>query len=364
MIDLRSDTFTLPTPGMREHIAGAEVGDDYYGEDKSVNRLEDYCKELFGKEDAVFTTSGMLANQLAVISQTSRGNEVVTEYNYHINLYESAQHASFCHVVMNGRETADGVLRASDVERAVNSKPREATYAQVELVSIENTINHRQGRVFPFDEIKNLRDYTRRRGFSLHMDGARLFHSHVVTAIPLDAYAREVDTLSVCFSKGLGAPFGSMLMGPREVIERARRFRVWYGSGFHQIGIYAEAAYFALTRQLDSLAEDHRLTRLLAARLSESPALSLDPSAVETNMIFINLAPLGLDVAEFEAACRGRGLLLCGFPPQMVRLVVNRNVNEAEVREAAEILLQVSDELLRARRGPAEPEAASLQLSH
>lgn len=364
MIDLRSDTFTLPTAEMREHIAGAEVGDDYYGEDESVNRLENYCKELFGKEDAIFTTSGMLANQLGVISQTSRGNEVVTEYNYHINLYESAQHATFCHVVMNGRETADGVLRVADVERAVKSKPREATYAQVDLVSIENTINHRQGKVFPFDELKNLRAYTRREGIYLHMDGARIFHAHIVTGIPLDAYASEVDTLSVCFSKGLGAPFGSMLLGRRDVIERARRFRVWYGSGFHQIGIYAEAAHFALTRQLDSLAEDHRLTRLLAERLSELPALAPDLSAVETNMIFINLAPLGLDVDDFEKRCRQRGLLLCGFPPQMVRLVVNRNVNEAEVREAAEILLRVGSELLDARRPPAEPSASSLHSTH
>jgi threonine aldolase len=345
---------------MREHIARAEVGDDYYGEDKSVNRLEDHCKELFGKEDAIFTTSGMLANQLAVVSQVSRGNEVVAEYNYHINLYESAQHAAFCHVVLNGRETADGVLRVADVERAVNSKPRETTYAQVELVSIENTINHRQGKIFPFDEIKNLRAYTLDRNMRLHMDGARIFHSHVVTGIPLDVYAREVDTLSVCFSKGLGAPFGSMLMGRRDVIERARRFRVWYGSGFHQIGIYAEAAYFALTRQLDSLAEDHRLTKLLAERLSESQVLALDSSAIETNMIFINLAPLGFDAADFESRCRERGLLLCGFPPQMVRLVVNRNVNETEVREAAEILLQVSEELLKVRQDLTESACATV----
>ena len=349
MIDLRSDTFTLPTSEMREHIAHAEVGDDYYGEDRSVNRLEDYCKELFGKEDAIFTTSGMLANQLAVITQVERGNEVITEFNYHINLYESAQHASFCHVILNCRETSDGILRVDDVARAIDSKPRESVYAQAQLVSIENTINHRQGKIFPLDEIKNLRNYTRQHGLHLHMDGARIFHSHIVTGIALDAYAREVDTLGVCFSKGLGAPFGSMLLGPREIIEKARRYRVWYGSGFHQIGIYAEAAHFALTHHLESLAEDHRLAKLLAEKLSHHPELGVDPASVETNMIFIDLGGLGLDVTEFETKCRERGLFLLAFPPKMVRLVVCRNVNESEVCKAAEILTEVSAELLKVR---------------
>jgi threonine aldolase len=350
MIDLRSDTFTLPSVQMREQIASSEVGDDYYGEDKSVNRLQDYCKVLFDKEDALFTTSGMLANQLAVMTQVPRGNEFVTEYNYHINLYESAQHAAFCQVVINGRETEDGILRVTDVKRAVESKPRASTYAQVALVSIENTINSRQGKVFPFDEIKKLRHYTSSRGIRLHMDGARLFHSHIVTGIPLADYAKQVDSLSVCFSKGLGAPFGSMLLGAKETIETARRYRVWHGSGFHQIGFYAEAAHFALTQQFDRLAEDHRLTKLLAAKLAELPELCVEPETVETNMIFIDMSPIGLDANEVETRCLDRGLLLQVFPPNMIRMVVNRNVNEQDVLKGAEIFRQVSSKLLGAHR--------------
>jgi threonine aldolase len=164
MIDLRSDTCTLPSPEMREHVIHAEVGDDYYGEDKSVNRLESYCRELFGKEAALFVTSGMLANQLAIITQVEPGNEVITEYNYHINLYESAQYAAFCRVVINGRETIDGVLRVEDVIRAIESKPRESAYAQATLVSIENTIGSRQGKIFPLEEIRALRAFTHSRG--------------------------------------------------------------------------------------------------------------------------------------------------------------------------------------------------------
>lgn len=350
MIDLRSDTFTLPSAQMREHISRSEVGDDYYGEDKSVNHLQDYCKALFNKEDATFTTSGMLANQLAVITQVARGNEFVTEYNYHINLYESAQHAAFCHVVINGRETADGILRVEDVERAEKSKPRGDTYAQVELVSIENTVNSRQGKVFPFDEIQKLRYYTASRGIRLHMDGARLFHSHVVTGIPLADYAKQVDTLSVCFSKGLGAPFGSMLLGSRETIKKARRYRVWYGSGFHQIGFYAEAAYYALTKQFDRLAEDHRLTKLLAEKLAAIPELCVQRETVETNMIFIDIDRIKLEASEFEAKCRDQGLLVQVFPPNMIRMVVTRNVDERDVLKAAKIFREVSNELLGAFR--------------
>jgi threonine aldolase len=354
MIDLRSDTFTLPSAEMRAHMAQAEVGDDYYGEDKSVNRLEDYCREVFGKEAAIFTTSGMLANQLAVISQTTPGNEFVTEYNYHINLYESAQYASFCHVVVNGRETADGVLRVEDVRRALDSKPRESTYAQVELVTIENTINSRQGKIFPFDEIQRLRVFTKDRGLRLHMDGARLLHAHIATGIPLDAYAREVDTLGICFSKSLGAPFGSILMGSKDVIDKARRYRVWYGSGFHQIGIYAEAAYFALTRQLPQLYEDHRLTKLLAERLASQSNLDVRPERVETNMIFIDLAKTGVDAEDFVRRCGERGLLVLVFPPNKIRLVVNRNVTEDGIFRAADILstvgFEVSDERLSSRK--------------
>lgn len=346
MIDLRSDTFTLPSPEMRSHISYAEVGDDYYGEDRSASRLESYCRELFCKEDAVFTTSGMLANLLAIVSQVSRGNEVVTEYNYHINLYESAQHASFCHVVLNGRETSDGVLRVADVERALDSKPRESTYSQVELVCIENTIASRQGKIFPFEEIQRLRNYTAEKGLRLHMDGARLFNAHVATGVPLEAYAKEVDTLGVCFSKGLGAPFGSIIMGPKDTIRRARRYRVWCGSGFHQIGIYAEAAYFALTRQLDRLAEDHRLTRLLAEKLAKHTDLGVDPDSVDTNIIYIQLPP-SINGDTFVKRCEERGLLIMQLLRGKIRLVVNRNVNEPDILKAASIISDVAGALLR-----------------
>ncbi len=347
-IDLRSDTFTWPSLEMRQRMAAAEVGDDYYGEDASVNRLEAYCRELFGKEAALFTTSGMLSNQLAIAAQVSAGNEVVTGYTYHVNLFESAQFAAYAHVVINGRESSNGVLSVEEVQRAIESKPRDLPYSQVELISIENTLGSHQGRVFPFEEIERLRAFSQARGIRLHMDGARLFNAHVAAGIPLHLYASMVDTLSVCFSKGLGAPFGSMLMGPREVIDRARRLRVWHGSGFHQIGIYADAAYFAITHHLSQLAEDHRLAKLLAERLAMTDGSGDDLDLVETNMVVLDCTRLGADAREFKRRCQESGLLVTVFPPNFIRLTLNRNIDEPQTLQAANILASVCEELRRA----------------
>lgn len=337
MIDLRSDTFSLPSEAMRRALRAAEVGDDYYQEDASATRLEHHCCELFEKEAAIFTTSGMLANQLAVATQASRGNEVVTEYGYHLHLFESAQHASLAHVVLNARTTADGVLRASDVQSAIASKPRDPIYAQVQLVTIENPIGSRQGKIFPIEEIRALRQLTFARGIRFHLDGARIFNAHIATGISLPTYARECDTMTISFSKGLGAPFGSMLLGSAEIIQRARQLRVWYGSGFHQIGLMAQAAYFALTQQMDRIAEDHRLAKLLVTLL-HGQGLPVDTAAVETNMVYLDLSSTGIDPSAYAARCEEQGVLVLHYPPDFIRMVVCRNVNENDIRQAAHLL--------------------------
>ena len=336
IIDLRSDTFSLASTGMRAAMAEAREGDDYYGEDPSVNRLQDYCRELFEVEAALFTTTGMLSNLLAVGAQTQPGDEVVTASDYHVNLYESAQHAAFNHVVLNARDTAEGILNAELVQQAIESKPRDAVYAQVRLVVLENTIANRQGRIFPYSEILRLGRFSAGRGIRAHLDGARLFNAHIATGVSLAEYARAVDTVSVCFSKGLGAPVGSMLLGTRDTIERARRLRMWHGSGFHQAGFCAEAAYYALTHQLSRIAEDHELARLLAERLAA--AFPIDPETVATNMVFLPIAG-GLPAAKtFSERCREQGVLVYVCPPGFIRMVVCRNVSRADILRAAEVL--------------------------
>lgn len=333
-IDFRSDTFSLPSEPMRQYIAKAPVGDDYYGEDPSACRLESYCSRMFGKEAGLFVTTGMLANQLAVAAQVDRGNEVVTEYGYHLHLFESAQYASLCHVLLNARSTADGVLRCADVEAAMRSKPREPMYAQVQLVAVENTIASRQGKVFPFDTLRELRAYTSAHGIALHLDGARVFNAHVASGVPLATYAAQADTVTVSFTKGLGAPFGAMLLGAKPVVDRARSLRMRYGSGYHQIGLCAAAAYYALTEQLTQLAEDHRVTRLLADALRRH-GFPVDADGVDTNMVFLDAAALDLDSIEAQVRCRRAGVLVSVIPPSFIRFVVCRNVGAESVDDAA-----------------------------
>ncbi|OPX03048.1 low specificity L-threonine aldolase [Geobacillus sp. LEMMY01] len=347
MIDLRSDTLTLPTEEMRNVIANALVGDDCYVEDSSVIELEEYCKQLFHVEDALFVPTGTMANQLAIKSQVTEGNEVITETNYHINFYESASIAMLSRVVLHTCRTADGILRVEHVEELIHSKPRGPFYAHPQLVSIENTINYYQGKIFPLKVIEQLYGFTREKNISLHMDGARLFNAHVATNIPLRDYAKFVDSLSVCFAKGLGAPFGSMLMGRKEVISKARIYRKQFGAGFHQIGMYAAAALYALKHHISHLRTDHLLTKKLAMMLSKIDGLYVDPRAVETNMIFFHVNNFHISSFEFVDRCKKKGLLLFPWLSDEVRIVVSRNVNEKDIDEAANIIEAVCKELTR-----------------
>ncbi|MGX4608048.1 threonine aldolase family protein [Priestia sp. JNUCC 25] len=341
MIDLRSDTLTTPSEMMKKVMYDAQVGDDCYGEDESVNMLEEYCKELFQVEGALFVPSGTMSNQLAIKSQVDEGNEIITEVNYHISFYESASTVMLNRVVPNTTKTGDGLLRAEIVEELINAKPRGYLYARPQLVSIENTINYYQGKVFPLDTIKELRDFTKDNNLNLHMDGARLFNAHVATGIPLDLYAQNVDTFSVCFAKGLGAPFGSMLMGNGEIINTAKKYRKQFGGGLHQIGMYARAAQFALENNLQRLQEDHRLTKLLANSLNDSDGININESEVETNILFIDISELGIDSQRFADICKEQGLLVFSWLPHIVRVVVHQHISELDIIVAAKIIKDV-----------------------
>ncbi|MDP5274854.1 threonine aldolase family protein [Chengkuizengella axinellae] len=338
MIDMRSDTLTKPSEEMREVMKTAIVGDDCYGEDKSVNDLEEYCKDLFEVEGALFIPSGTMANQVAIKAHVDEGNEIITEANYHINFYESASTAILSRAVLNCVRKKDGIITKHDVEELINSKPRGALYSKPQLVSIENTINYYQGKTFPIETIRSLYHYTREIGISLHLDGARLFNAHIATGIPLKEYARNVDSLSVCFAKGLGAPYGSMLMGNQEFIKDARAIRKQFGGGLHQIGIYAAAAQHALDYHLLDIHRDHQLTKELAILLNQIPEICIDIENIETNMIFLDLNNLTLDTSNFIKKCKDYGLLVFDWLPGIVRIVINREITAADIYIAAEII--------------------------
>ncbi|WP_232534456.1 low specificity L-threonine aldolase [Mycoavidus sp. B2-EB] len=319
-------------------MAQAPVGDDAYGEDESVNRLQDACKHLFRVEDALFVTSGMMANRLAFMSQTVPGNEVITESSYHVNFFDSAPMAAIAGVVMNPCRTQDGILRSADIESALDSKQRYAYFAQPKLVSIENTINSWAGKLFPFETLKNVYSLTQQRGLRLHLDGARLFNAHIATGIALHDYARYTNTLSVCFSKSLGAPYGSMLMGSKETIDKARHYRLWLGGGAHQIGMQAAGAHYALQHNLKRLAEDHQLARYFAKRLLVVPGIKLNDEVVETNMVQFTLDRKVEDANAFLQGCAAQGVLLFPWLPGVIRAVIHSPITLQQLDQAVSVI--------------------------
>ena len=334
MIDLRSDTVTVPSPKMRAFMAEAPVGDDAYGEDPSVAELEKKCCTLFQKEAALFVTSGMMANRLAFLSQTNPGDEVITEYDYHVHFFDSAPMSAFAGVVFNARKTQDGILRVEEIERALHSKQRYDYFAQARLISVENSINGLAGKIFPIEILKELYLFTREKNLSIHLDGARLFNVHIATGIPLHEYGQWVDTLSVCFSKGLGAPYGSVLMGSSEVIRRARRFRLWLGGGIHQGGMLAAGCEYALTHHLENLHQDHVCAQTFSKGLESIEGISLCHSLAETNIVQFRVQ----QSCHFLKRCEERGLHLFPWLPGIFRAVFHRGIAIYDVEEAISII--------------------------
>lgn len=334
LIDLRSDTITRPTAAMRAIIANAPVGDDLYREDPTVLELEAYCATLFGKEAAIFMPTGTMSNQIALRCLIRPGDEVILDASYHIHFFESAQSACLAGVVLNPCTTVDGVLTVEEVEKALVRKPRGFGYAIPRLLCIENTVNAAGGRVFPLATLRELRRLADQRNMMIHMDGARLWNACVATGTTPSEYCRHVDTVSVCMAKGLGAPAGSILAGSAEVIQMARCYRKWYGGSLHQAGILAAAALFALRNHISRLEDDHANARRLAAGLARLVEPAAAVSAVETNIVMLEVATLGMTAAEFGERARAEHLLLMPWLPTIVRMVTHLDLDHDDVQEA------------------------------
>ena len=346
IIDLRSDTTTLQTRNVIDAISNASVGDFAYGEDKSYNDLSEYCKELFKTEDASFVTSGMLANRLAIGSQTNPGDELITHYNYHVNFFDSAGNAKVNNIVFNCIKNNTGILSVDEVKNAIHSKPRYKIFSQVKLVSIENSINGLSGKIYPFDKQIELYNFLKANNINLHLDGARIFNAHVETNIPLEDYAKYTDTISFSFTKGLGAPFGSMLMGRKEIIEKAKKLQVWLGSGYHQIGYYASAARYVLQHNISRLKQDHYLAKLLVEKIKEIPNISLILPFSETNIVSFSIKKLNVTNEVFLSQCQNHGLLLFPWLECHIRAVVHLGINKEDIISAAKIIKKVVANLL------------------
>lgn len=343
MIDLRSDTCSQPTEAMRQAMASAAVGDDVYGDDPTVRELEREVAALLGKEDAVYMVTGTMTNQVAIRAHTEPGDAVLFDQQAHVYILEGGAPAAYAGVLPRLLPGRRGVFTAADVAAALGVPHRffpPTIPAPVKLLCLENTHNLGGGKVWPIEQFEAVCSFARARGLALHLDGARLWHASAATGIPEAEYARHVDTVSVCFSKGLGAPVGSALAGPREFIARARRFKQQIGGGFRQAGIIAAGALHALRHHRVRLTEDHAHARLLAEGIASLPGIVLDPADVETNIVRFGIA--SGRAGQFVDALHARGLHVLPSGADGVRAIPYLNISRAQVEAAIGIIGDVA----------------------
>jgi len=326
IIDLRSDTVTKPTPAMRAAMAQAELGDDVYGEDPTVNRLQALAADMLGTEASLFAASGTQSNLLGVMSQCERGDEYIVGQGAHTYRFEGGGAAVLGSIQPQPIDfQEDGTLDLHEVAR--NIKPIDFHFARTRLFCLENT---QEGKVLPLDYLARASSLAKQNRLSIHLDGARVFNAAVKLKVPVREITRHFDTISFCLSKGLGAPVGSVLCGAREVIDKARRWRKVLGGGMRQAGILAAAGIYALTHHVDRLAQDHENARFLAEGLARIEELKLDPSKVQTNMIFFTLEPSRFK--SLQAYLKERGILISGR--EKIRLVTHLDVSTDDVQVA------------------------------
>lgn len=335
MIDLRSDTVTRPTPAMRAAMVSAEVGDDVYGEDPTINRLEKEAASIFGREAAIFVPTGTMGNQIAIRLHTGHGQEVICEARSHVLDWEMAMVAAFSGCQARTVAADRGILTWSHVKQAIG--PKIYYRAQTGLICLENTHNMAGGTVTPLAVLEEIWDGAREADLPVHLDGARVFNAATALGISVAELTRGFDTVMFCLSKGLGAPVGSMLVGSREAIDRARTHRKALGGGMRQAGVLAAAGLIALKEMPARLTEDHANARLLAEVIAAEPGAEIDLDAVQTNIVIFKLRD-NSDAAAFCVALRHKGILASAVGPHSVRFVTHFDVDRRDCEQAASVV--------------------------
>ena len=336
-IDLRSDTVTKPTAAMRDAIAGTAVGDDVYGDDPTVNSLEERVAALFGHEAALFCPTGSLANQLSIRTLVKPGEELLVETRSHIVRAELGAAATFSGITTRTWPAEDGLLRAED-PLAIAHENAGPYLVSTKAIAVENTHNFGGGTVQPIAEIEKLSVAARARGIAMHLDGARIWNAHVASHVSFAEYGKHFDTISVCLSKGLGAPVGSLMISTKERIQEARIWRKRYGAGMRQVGILAAAGHYALDHNISRLAEDHLRAQKIAQALAAINPSLVDPKKVATNIVGLELSKVGISAAELASRCKEAGLWISALGPHYARLVTHLDFDDAQCDQAIEIL--------------------------
>lgn len=338
-IDLRSDTVTKPSPEMRQAIATAEVGDDVFGDDPTVNRLQAMVAELFGREASLYVPSGSMGNQISLYTISNQGDEIICDEGSHIFNYEVATAAAFSGLLFHVIRGKQGIFTAEEVAPLIRGE--ELHSPRTRIVEIENTHNRAGGTVFPLENIKQLRRLADQRGLVMHLDGARIWNAHIATGIALAEYAKYFDSISVCLSKGLGAPVGSVVIGDRSFIKEARRTRKMFGGGMRQVGILAAAGIYALEHNLARLQEDHDHAHILAENLAKLPGIEIDLDTVQTNILIFDVAKSGMNAAEAVVKFKEHGVLALAISPTRIRMVTHLDVSGDQIETALKAFQKV-----------------------
>lgn len=336
-IDLRSDTVTQPSPAMREAMAKAAVGDDVYGDDPTVNSLEERVAALFGQEAGLFCPTGSLANQLAIRTLVKPGEELIVETRSHIVRAELGAAATFSGITTRTWPAEDGLLRAED-PLAIAHESAGPYLVSTKAIAVENTHNFGGGKVQPISEIEKLASAAHARGITMHLDGARIWNAHIASGVSFVDYGKHFDTISVCLSKGLGAPIGSVMLSTRERVNEARIWRKRYGAGMRQVGIIAAAGHYALDNNIARLADDHARAQRIAKAIAAIEPTLVNPDKVVTNIVGLELSRLGISATELSERCKAAGLWISALGPYYARLVTHLDFDDAQCDEAIEIL--------------------------
>ncbi|MGB5106757.1 MAG: GntG family PLP-dependent aldolase [Candidatus Zixiibacteriota bacterium] len=340
-IDLRSDTVTRPSPEMRQALANAEVGDDVFNDDPTVIRLEKMTAELLGKEAGLFVPTGTMGNQVAIKTLSSPGDEIICDEGCHVFNYEVGAGAVISGLMFHVIRGVRGIITAADIAPLI--RLGDAHSPRTAIIEIENTHNRAGGTVIPIEVMQGIRQLADEQRIMVHLDGARLWNAHISTGIPLADYAQCADTISVCYSKGLGAPIGSCIVGDREIILAARGVRKMFGGGMRQVGVLAAAAIYAVENNIPRLVEDHENAWYLAESLSEIEGIYIDLDSVQTNIVVMDIAGAGREVPDVIYALKEKGVLAVQFGRTKVRCVTHLDVNREDIRDAIKIFKEVFD---------------------